>query len=156
MRDTIEYYNVYPENKDCVYTTEHWVNHLSNGKQVTVLFVQQWRDGTFTVDLNETNKEKLLTEDHIVLNDWGGCTEQLISGWFYETQIKNKEQYNDVEIQEIHKLMFCNNDNKDEYNCEDALDFNDFEQDIMETNGWFMEDTIYEIFNGFELENMNE
>ena len=52
--------------------------------------------------------------------------------------------------------MFCNNDNKDEYNCEDALDFNNFEQDIMETNGWFMEDTIYEIFNGFELENMNE
>lgn len=156
MRDTIEYYNVYPENKDCVYTTEHWVNHLSNGKQVTVLFVQQWRDGTFTIDLNETNKEKLLTEDHIVLNDWGGCTEQLISGWFYETQIKNKEQYNDAEIQEIHKLMFCNNNNKDEYNCEDALDFNNFEQDVMETNGWFMEDTIYEIFNGFELENMNE
>ena len=90
MRDTIEYYNVYPENKDCVYTTEHWVNHLSNGKQVTVLFVQQWRDGTFTIDLNETNKEKLLTEDHIVLNDWGGCQNNLSAVGFMRHKSKTK------------------------------------------------------------------
>ena len=48
--------------------------------------------------------------------------------------------------------MFC--DNEEEY-CEDDLNFDNFEQDIMEANDWSMDDTIYEIVNGCELEIMS-
>ena len=144
-----EQYNLYPLNKNCIYTTEHWVNKLSNGKYVTVLYVQQWRSGTITIELDEIDKQKLLAQDNITLNDCGACVEELNEGWFYESEIKNKDNYNDGELKEIHKMMFCNEDNQDEYDSEEEYDF---DQDIMEENDWSMSDTIYEITNGCELE----
>lgn len=145
----MEQYNLYPLNKNCVYTTEHWVNTLSNGKSVTVLHVQEWRSGTFSIELDEKDKEKLLAQDNITLNDCGACVEELTEGWFYESDIKNKDTYNDEELKEIHKMMFCSEDNQDEYDTEEEYDF---DQDIMEANDWSMNDTIYEITNGCELE----
>jgi len=150
----IEEYHLYPQNKDCIYTTEHWNNQLSNGKQVTVLYVQQWRDGEFTIELDEKEKAKIVDQESIILNDWGACTEEISSGWFYETKIKNEDSFNDEEKKEIHRLMFCDKDNEQEY-CDNELNFNDFEQDIMEANDWSMNDTIYEIVNGCELEIMS-
>ena len=150
--EQVEEYHLYPEHKDCIYTTEHWTNQLSNGKLVTVLYVQQWRNGEFTIELDKTQKEKILKEDNIILNDWGACTEEISSGWFYETKIKNEETFDQDEKKEIHRLMFC--DNEEEY-CEDDLNFDNFEQDIMEENNWSMNDTIYEITNGCELEIMS-
>lgn len=147
-----EEYHLYPVNKDCIYTTEHWNNQLSNGKLVTVLYVQQWRDGEFTIELDEKEKAKIVDQDSIILNDWGACTEEISSGWFYETKIKNEDSFNDEEKKEIHRLMFCDKDNEEEY-CDD-LNFDNFEQDIMEANDWSMDDTIYEIVNGCELEIM--
>ena len=149
-----EEYHLYPKNKDCIYTTEHWNNQLSNGKQVTVLYVQQWRDGEFTIELDEKEKAMILTDDNITLNDWGACTEEISSGWFYETKIKNEDSFDEEEKKEIHRLMFCDKDNEEEY-CVDDLNFNNFEQDIMEANDWSMDDTIYEIVNGCELEIMS-
>ena len=66
MSETEEYH-LYPKNKDCIYTTEHWNNQLSNGKSVTVLYVQQWRNGEFTIELDEKDKAKILTNDNIIL-----------------------------------------------------------------------------------------
>ena len=147
-----EEYHLYPKNKDCIYTTEYWNNQLSNGKQVTVLYVQQWRHGEFTIELDEKEKATILTNDNITLNDWGACTEEITSGWFYETKIKNEDSFNEEEKKEIHRLMFCDKDDEDAYNSEEEYDF---EQDIMEANDWSMDDTIYEIINGCELEIMS-
>ena len=148
MSETVVY-NVYPQNEDSIYTTEHWVTTLSNEKVVTVLYVQEWRSGIFTVELDETDKEKLLVQDNITLNDYGACIEELNDGCFFESEIKNKDKYNDEELKEIHRLMFCNKDNQEKYNSEEEYDF---DQDIMEANDWSMDDTIYEITNGCELE----
>ena len=147
-----EEYHLYPKNKECIYTTEYWNNQLSNGKQVTVFYVQQWRDGEFTIELDEKEKAIILTNDNIILNDWRACTEEISSGWFYETKIKNEETFTDEEKKEIHKLMFCDKDDECAYNSEEEYDF---EQDIMEANDWSMDDTIYEIVNGCELEIMS-
>ena len=125
---------------------------MSNGKQVTVFYVQQWRDGEFTIELDEKEKAIILTNDNIILNDWRACTEEISSGWFYETKIKNEETFTDEEKKEIHKLMFCDKDDECAYNSEEEYDF---EQDIMEANDWSMDDTIYEIVNGCELEIMS-
>ena len=45
--------------------------------------------------------------------------------------------------------MYCSEDNKDDYDSDEDHDFN---QDIMEENEWTMDDTIYEIYDGFEFE----
>ena len=149
MSEELEAYNVYPESKDSVYTTEHWTNQLSNGKRVTVLHVQQWRNGSFTIELSEKDKETLMTQEHIILNDHGASVEELSSGWFYETEIKNEDSFNDEEKKEIHRLMFCDKEDEDAYNSEEKYYF---EQDIMEANNWSIDDTIYEIYCGFEIE----
>ncbi len=152
MSEELKYYCIYPESKDSIYTTEHWINQLSNGKNVTVLYEQQWRDGSFNIELSTKDKETLLTQDSIILNDHGACVEELSNGWFYECKIENKDQYNDEELKEIHKLMFYDKDNEDEYDNIEEKDFNNFEQDIMEANDWSMNDTIYEICCGFDIE----
>ena len=54
---------------------------------------------------------------------------KLISGWHYETKIKNEDSYNKEEKKEIHKLMFKDKDDEDAYNSEEEYDF---DQDIME------------------------
>ena len=101
---------------------------------------------------DEKDKAKILTNDNIILNDWGACTEEISSGWFYEVKIKNEDSFNDDEKKEIHRLMFCDKDDEDAYNSEEEYDF---EQDIMEANDWSMDDTIYEITDGCELEIMS-
>ena len=46
-------------------------------------------------------------------------------------------------------MMFCDRENQHEYDSEEDYGF---DQDIMEANDWSMNDTIYEILHGCELE----
>lgn len=145
----IEAYHVYPRDKDCIYTTEHWINTLSNGKVVTVLHVQQWRSGTFSIEVDEVEKENLMAQESIVLNDCGASVEELSEGWLYECKVKNEALYDDKDLKEIHRKMFHDEDNDDEYDSEEEYDF---DQDLMEANDWSLDDTIYEITGGCEME----
>lgn len=145
----VEAYNVYPQDKDCIYTTEHWTNTLSNGKVVTVLHVQQWRSGTFSIEVDEVEKEKLMAQESIVLNDCGASVEELSEGWFYECKVKNEELYDNKDLKEIHRRMFRDDDNDHEY---DSGEEYDFDQDLMEANDWSLDDTVYEITGGCEME----
>ena len=147
MCEEIEY-QLYPQNTDCIFTTEYWKNSLRNGKEVIILHTQQWFNGTFSIELTPENKEKILSHENIIVNDWGGCVENMETGRLYELKIKNEEYYNEEEKKEIQKLMFCNKEN-DTYNSEAEYEF---EQDIMEANNWILDDTIYEIKDGIELE----
>jgi len=120
---------------------------------VTVLYTQNWRNGTFTVEMNDEDKEKLEVQTSVItMNEIGASIEELYNGWDYETMIKNIDNYNDTEKTEIHSLMYCDEDN-DEYNCETDYPF---DSNIMDTNGWDMQDTIYEMYDGCELEQTSE
>ena len=142
-------YNIYPNEKDTIYTIEHWSNTLSNGKHVTILYTQNWRHGTFSNEMNDEDKEKLEVQtDVIILNDIGASVEELDEGWDYETKIQNKDEYNDEELREIHRLMYCDNNNI-EYSYNDEYNF---DSNIMEINEWNLNDTIYELYDGCELE----
>jgi len=142
-------YNIYPNEKSTIYTIEHWSNTLSNGKHVTILYTQNWRDGTFSNEMNDEDKEKLEVQtDVIILNDIGASVEELDEGWDYETKIQNKDEYNDEELREIHRLMYCDNNNI-EYSYNDEYNF---DSNIMEINEWNLHDTIYELYDGCELE----
>ena len=149
MSEEIKTYTISPLNKNSVYTIENWTNTIPNGKIVTVLYTQQWRYGSFTIDITENEKQKLIDIEHIILNDYSVSIEELESGWDYEHEIKNKDSYTDIELKEIYRLMYCDKENTEEYNSDEEHDFN---QDIMEENEWTMNDTIYEIYSGFDLD----
>ena len=63
MSEEIITYNIVPLNKNSVYTIEHWTNILQSGKNVTVLYTQQWRYGSFTIDLTENEKQKTILQE---------------------------------------------------------------------------------------------
>ena len=92
---------------------------------MTVLHVQVWRGGSFGIELNEPDKEKILAQDDIiVLNDYGVCVEELYSGAFHKYEIQNRDIYDEEEMEEIHKMMFCEDgeDEEDEEEDEDEED----------------------------------
>ena len=132
-----EQYKLYPENKHSVYTKKYWCNELSDGTPVTVLHVQVWRSGIFTVELDETEKEKILAQDEIVLNEYGVCVDELYDGTFHNYKILNTC---DEEVEEILEMMF-----RGGTECE-------FDEDMMDENGWSLDDTIYKVMGGVELE----
>ena len=149
----IRCYNIYPTGKNSIYTIEQWCNTLSTGKHVTVLYTQNWRNGTFTVEMNDEDKAKIEVQESVItMNDIGASIEKLENGWDYETTIENIDNYNDAEKTEIHRLMYCDEDD-DEYDCE--TDYS-FDSNIMDTNGWDMQYTIYEMYDGCELEQTSE
>ena len=137
-----EQYKLSPENKNSIYTTEHWWNMLSDDSTpVTVLRVQVWRSGIFGIELDESDKERLLAQDDtIVLNDYGVSVDELYSGEFVKYEILNADTYSEEQMEEIRNMMF-GEDGEEE-----------FDEDIMEANDWSMDDTIYEVTGGVELE----
>ena len=113
---------------------------------VTVLQVQVWRSGIFGIELDETEKERLSSEDGtIVLNDYGVSVDEVYDGTFHKYEILNADTYSEEEMEEIHNMMFGEDDGE----CE-------FDEDIMEANDWSMDDTIYEVTGGVELESESE
>jgi len=134
-------YKVIPKFKKCTYSTERWDNIICNKKVVlekTIL----WRYGEFNIEIYEKEKEDLLKKEHIIINDYGGefiCTNDGCEDSF---EIKDLETYSKNEKEEIFKSIY--------ENIEEELLFD--ESVLEEENGWTLDDTIYEIYNGFELE----
>ena len=137
--DTIKIYHLTADYKKSTYQTEQWNNTLSNGKQVRFEITMYFYLGTFEIELTDMQKEEILKKDSIILNDYTGVSvEMLDSGCEYFDEICNKERYTSDELKEIHRLLY--------------LDCDDVNEDILEKNGWTMDNTIYGINTGCELE----
>ena len=159
-----EQYTLSPVKQDRMRTTERWT-HMLHRKPVTVLHFQVWRWGNFDILLNDTEKERILAHDTIVLNDYDIHGGELYGDRFVKYEILNRDTYDADELEEIRKLMFC----EDGYEDED--DEEEFDQYLMEANGWSREritdfirsdvdwkmtDTVYEITGGVKLETIPE
>jgi hypothetical protein len=143
--DTSKLYKITADYKNSTYATEQWTNALSNGKQVTILATLEYRSGDFEIELTDAEKESILKKESIVLNDYCVSVNELWSGWGPDIEIKNEDMYTEEEICEIKKLAYGEDEDEDE-------DFNE----IMEENGWSMNDTIYGFTTGCELEEISE
>ena len=134
-------YKVTPKFKKCTYSTEIWDNIICN-KKVVLEKTTLWRYGEFNIEIYEKEKEDLLKKEHIKINDYGGefiCTNDGCEETF---EIKNLDKYTDNVKKEIYESIYENID-------EEIL----YEESILEEEkGWTLDDTIYEIYNGFELE----
>lgn len=143
-------YEISADYKKSTYQTEQWNNCLKNGKQVRFEVTNYFYWGTFEVELDDKEKEELLKKDSIIINDIPGAScMSLDSGCDYYDEICNKDKYNEEELKEIYKLLYCDED--DEYNSEEEYCL---DEDLLEKNGWSMDDTIYGFDTGCVLEDI--
>ena len=137
--------------KKSTYQTEQWKNMLSNGKHVTFEITRFFYWGTFEVELTDKEKKEILKKDSIILNDYAGVSvESLDSECDYSHDIYNKQGFTPEELKEIHRLVFLDPDDKESYDsdCDDA------DENILQKNGWSMDDTIYGMDTGCELQEL--
>ena len=147
--ETTRTYELTPEEPYCVYTTEIWTNFLSNGKKVTFLMTQYWRDGIFEIELTDKEKEAFLKEAEnenniLTLNNYGCVAEEVSGGHDRCDEIQNESSYSEEEICEIKKLLFSVSDDDGNKVYDGSIDEIPFaDTDILETNDWCLDDTMY-------------
>jgi len=147
--DTIKIYHLTANYKKSTYQTEQWNNTLSNNKHVRFEITMYFYWGTFEIELTDKQKEEILKKDSIILNDYAGVSiESLDDSCDYSDEICNKESFTPEELKEIHRLLYLDPDDNESY----TSDCDDVNEDILEKNGWSMDDTIYGIDTGCELE----
>ena len=140
-------YRITADYKKSTYQTEHWTKQI-NGKKVTLLVYTYFYWGTFEIELTDKEKEEILKKDSIILNDHSCVSvESLDSGCDYSDEICNEDSYTKIERREIHRLLYFDRYHQTSY----TSDCDDIDEDILELNGWSMDDTIYGMDTGCEL-----
>ena len=134
-------YNVSAENKNSTYTNEYYSNTIC-GKQVTLIVTTVWTWGEFAITIYEDEKEEIENMNPLIINDHGGEFISTENGWQDDIEIKNFESYSDEEKMAIYESVFEDIENKILHDSSVLED----------ENGWELDDTIYEIYGGIELE----
>jgi len=149
---TTKSYEITADYKKSTYQIEQWNNSLKNGKNVRFEITTYFYGGTFEVELDDKEKEEILEKESIIINDIPGAScISLDVGCDCYHEICNIDNYNKEELIEIHKLLYC--DGEEDYNSEEEYDLG---SDLLEKNGWSMDDTIYGFDTGCELELISE
>ena len=148
---TSKTYNITPNYKKSTYQIEQWNNILQNGQKIRYEVTTYFRWGTFEIELDDDEKNEILKKDTIILNDYSCSCNELTNGCDRYEEIVNENNYSNEEKKEIQRLLYCNKE--DEYNSEDEYCL---DEDLLETNGWSMDDTIYGFDTGCELELIDE
>ena len=147
--DKINTYHLTADYKKSTYQTEQWNNVLSNGKHVRFEVTNYFYWGTFEIELTDKEKEEILKKKSIIINDYAGVSvESLDDGCDWCDEICNKESFTPEDLKEIHRLLYLDTDDKKSY----TVECNDIDENVLEQNGWSMDDTIYGIDTGCELE----
>ena len=134
-------YLVTPCYKKSTYSNEIWTNTVNN-KTVTMINTVMWRWGEVIVNIYDKEYEELSKEDNIIINDHSGEFISTDDGCERTLEIKDIEKYSEEEKKEIYDLIY--EDVEEEIWLDDDV--------LEEEKGWVLDDTIYEIYGGFELE----
>jgi hypothetical protein len=107
--------------------------------------------GTFEIELTDKEKEEILKQESIILNDYSGVScEELNSGCDQYEEIKNEESYTEEELLEINQLIYRPVEDEDYDSDEDDEEY-EYDEDVLRMNGWEMDNTIYGFDTGCEL-----
>lgn len=145
-------YKISANYKKSTYQEEHWVNKLKNGKFVTLYVTTFFRWGTFEISLTDQGKKEILEKDDIILNNYHCCMEEMWDGCDRYIELQEKDTYSPEEIKEINRLIYCEDDKNSDSDYEYDSENDDFQEDILDANGWDLDDTIYGFTTGCELE----
>ena len=131
-------YIVKPKYKKSSLSNEYWTNVINN-KSVTVIVTVLWRWSEFSINLNDEEKTKVESSDHLLLSDYDYDFIETDDGCERIIEIKDENNYTARELKMIYESMY--EDIDEEY----------FDETYMEENGWDLSDTTYEITGGVEL-----
>lgn len=143
-------YKISADYKKSTYQEEHWVNKLKNGRYVTLYVTTFFRWGTFEITLTDQEKKEILKKKDIILNNYVCAMEEMWDGCDRFVEIQEKDTYSAEEMKEIYCLMYCEDINNSDYEYDSDND--EFQEDILDTNGWDLDDTIYGFTTGCILE----
>ena len=76
-KDKIKTYSLTPAYIKSTYQTEQWNHVLSNRKPVRFEVTSYFYGGTFEIKLTDKEKEEILKNDSIILNDYSVSCEEL-------------------------------------------------------------------------------
>jgi hypothetical protein len=141
ISDEMKTYSVSAESKNSTYTNEYYSNSIC-GKKVVLIITTMWRWGEFNISIYEKDKESILQMNPLIINDHCGEFISTENGWQDDVEIQNFDSYSDEEKLAIYGSVFEDIENKVVH---DSCILED-------DNGWELDDTIYEIYCGFELE----
>lgn len=128
--------NTYKKNS---YENEYYTKNIL-GKRVTLIITTTYRWGEFEVNLTEDEKEKILNEEVVCVNDYDSSFVSNIDGCEQTEEIKNLESYTEEEKKAIYNDIY-----------EDVENEILFGKSELEDNDWDLDDVIYEIAGGVEL-----
>lgn len=144
-------YKIYAQHNESIYELESWVYTIANGKKITVHITRVYLGGVFLMELTLNDCNFLVnTNAEIIVNDYG-CfyVDKLDDECDRYVNILNMDQYTECEINEIIQSSYePDSDDSDDSDDETTT----FDIEVMEENGWILEDTIYSICDGCILE----
>ncbi len=137
-------YSVSAEHKNSTYTNEYYSNTIC-GKLVILVITTVWRWGEFTITISEGDKDEIENMNPLIINDHSGEFISTENGWPYSTEIQNITSYTEEEQKAIYESVYQDIEHKNVNNpC------------ILEDeNGWELDNTIYEIYEGVVLEELS-
>ena len=146
MENKYKQYKIEPIYSNSIYTEEIWSNCISYNKYVQISVIRCCSDGVFFIEILDFDKDNILNSDEIILNNYNCNVEEISDSYDQDIEIKNINLYTEEQINEIKQLLYvCNNQKYDS-----NIDYT-FNYEMLNQNNWFLEDTIYSIRNGCEL-----
>jgi hypothetical protein len=125
----------------------HYIKVLSTGRAAKIIYTTLWQDGSCMVELNNTEKEEVLSSKSICVNDYSCEFCESTDGCYTCAELEDEETYSDIEMKEILESA-CEMPDNDE----DGFTMDECSPEIMEDiGGWSLDDTYYYIDNGCEL-----
>lgn len=142
--EDIKEYKVSALYKKSTYEVGYWTKNLCN-KNVVLLITTVWRWGEFNIFFHDKEKNNVLQQNPLIVNDYCGEFISTTDGCEYIVEIKDLDSYNEEEKQIIFEDVYEDIENEDFY-----------DECTLEEKGWVLDDTIYEIYGGIVIENEEE
>lgn len=131
-------HKISPKANKCTFTREEWYIHLFN-KIVYLDVTVMWRWGDFYIYITEEEKKELESSEKVIVSEYDFELINMFDGCERFVELRNESDYTKDELKEIYKKIYL-------------TDEKIYDEDILEQNGWFLEDTVTYIVNGVTIE----
>ena len=131
-------HKISPKANKCTFTREEWYIHLFN-KIVYLDVTVMWRWGDFYIYITEEEKKELESSEKVIVSEYDFELINMFDGCERFVELRNESDYTKDELKEIYKKIYL-------------TDEKIYDEDILEQNGWFLEDTVRYIVNGVTIE----
>ena len=147
-------YLLVPRVENKVFKEENWTIRISTGRTVTLQHVAYYRWCEVAATVSTKEREHILQMSHIQFSAYNMVPVSMCDPWKYGTTLMNEHVYSSDEINEIKHLRYipgycvCDYINETGIISNQDFDDDDFFPEVMEINGWILDDTYHHIIEG--------